>query len=147
MIISEEVYFDQGIDEISDFLDHHGVRGQKWGIRKQRRAENFVKVGKGMGRPGERIRSATNVGPIDLVKGRGFRGAAARKGARQKKAFKGKLTGRKVLTRVAAVRYQDVIPTSQSKKNTSAAVGASIAGYILVHQGTKLVKKAITSAA
>jgi hypothetical protein len=35
MIIEEEVYFQHDVDEISDFLDHHGVKGQKWGIRKQ----------------------------------------------------------------------------------------------------------------
>jgi hypothetical protein len=30
MIIDAEVYIDH---EVEDFLDHHGVKGQKWGIR------------------------------------------------------------------------------------------------------------------
>ena len=55
MIISEEVYFEHDLDEISDFLEHHGIKGQKWGIRNKitkgtravgrgaRKTGNFVK--------------------------------------------------------------------------------------------------------
>jgi hypothetical protein len=33
MIVTEEGYF---VDyEVQDFIDHHGVKGQKWGIRQQ----------------------------------------------------------------------------------------------------------------
>ena len=146
MIVDEEVYLDH---ELKDFFEHHGIKGQKWGVRKYRRMETHAKVGRGMGRTGERVRSAVNVGPIDLVKGRGFKGGARRRAARQKIAFDrvgtGKTTARNILTRVAAKRFQDILPTGQSKKNTSAAVGASVAGVILYKVGKRTVVKAVKS--
>jgi hypothetical protein len=146
MIISEEVYLGQGIDEIADFLEHHGVKGQKWGIRNKRRTNLHIKVGQGKGSPTERVRSAFDLGPIDIVKGRGFKGGAARKGVRQRTAAeniaKGKPTVRNVLTRAASVRQQDILPTSKSAHNTKAAVGSSIVAAILIGQGARIIKKA-----
>jgi hypothetical protein len=133
---------DQAVDE---FLEHHGVRGQKWGVRKLRRTQNFQQVGAGKGTTSQKFRAGYNTGPIDLVKGRGFRGGAARKGARQANANQlvnsGHRTTRATLTRLAGMRYQDVIPTNKAATNTTAAVGASLAGVILVKAGTTAVKK------
>lgn len=148
MLITEEGYF---VDyEVQEFIDHHGVKGQKWGIRNKRRTENFIQVGKGKGSPTQYARAAYNLGPIDLIKGRGVKGGSRRKGARQRKASNnfanGKATTRNLLTRLAAVRQQDIIPTSKSSKNTSAAVGASIAGAILISVGQTAIKNMIKKA-
>jgi hypothetical protein len=147
MIISEEAYLENDMIEISDFLDHHGVKGQKWGIRNKRRTQNYIDVGRGKATTSQKLRAAYNTGPIDLIKGRGFKGGAARKGAREKRASdniaNGKASARNILTRAAAIRSQDLIPTSKSRYNTKAAVGASIAGTILVNVGTTVIKRAI----
>ena len=147
MLIDEEVYL---VYEEEDFFEHHGIKGQKWGIRKQRRMENLRRVGQGDASTTQKLRAAYDTGPIDLVKGRGFKGGAARRSARQKKAFDnigtGKTTARNILTRVAAHRVQDLIPTSKSKTNTKAAVGATMAGLVLAKVGHHVVKRAIRSA-
>jgi hypothetical protein len=143
MIITKEVYLDT---ITNNFLEHFGVKGQKWGIRNKRRTNLHIKVGQGKGTPTEKLRSAYDLGPIDVIKGRGFKGGAARKGARQRTAAeniaKGQPTVRNILTRAASVRQQDILPTSKSAHNTKAAVGSSIVAAILVHQGTKVIKRA-----
>lgn len=147
MIVSEEVYLDHYFNDASNFMEHHGIRGQKWGIRNKRRTQNYVEVGKGKARPSQYARAAWNLGPIDLVKGRGIKGGAARKGTRQRTASeniaKGEASVRNILTRVASWRQQDLFPTSKSATNTKAAVGASVAGAILANIGYKILKSTI----
>lgn len=134
------------IDDVDDFLEHHGIRGQKWGIRNQRRANNKIMVGKGSkdATVGQKIRAYTDVGPIDLARGHGFRGAALRKGKRQIAAGKavhdGNATARQWLTRVGMLRQQDVIPTKKGSHNTRAALGASIAGAIVIANANTILK-------
>jgi hypothetical protein len=130
---------------VDDFLEHHGIRGQKWGIRKKRRAENFRQVGTGKATRMQKIRAGRSTGPIDLVKGGGFKGGAARKAKRITNANQlvesGHRTTRATLTRLKELHYQDIIPTSKSATNTKAAVGASVAGFVLANYGYVAVKK------
>ncbi len=115
-----------------------------WGVRRNRRANRFLKVGTGKGNNSEKLRSYTDLGPIDLVKGRGFKGGALRKGVRITNANKniknGEFKARSILTYAANTRQQDLLPTSKSAANTKAAIGASLAAAILISAGQGYLK-------
>jgi hypothetical protein len=151
MIIDEDIYLEHSdnnrtIDqEVDVFLEHFGVLGMKWGVRRERRANRFAKVGRGAGNKSEKLRSYTDLGPIDFVKGRGLRGGAARKGYRLKNANKnikaGKATVRNILTYGVNTRHQDIFPTSKKSTNTQAAVGATIAAAVLFSVGKSYLNR------
>lgn len=126
------------------YIEHYGVKGMQWGVRRDRRANTHVKVGEGLGNKSERIRSALTVGPVDLVKGGGFRGAAARRGKRQidrnARVRAGESSAKDKIAYYGGSKYQDVFPTGKSSTNTKAAVGATIAGYLVVANGIALAK-------
>ena len=136
MIITEEVY-----------LEHFGVKGMKWGVRRDRRAQTHAKVGRGEGTRGERLRSAVQIGPKDFIKGRGLQGAARIKGARQlernARVRSGQGSVRDKLAYVGGTRYQDMFPTGKSANNTKAAIGASVVGAFLFAQGAQILSKSL----
>jgi hypothetical protein len=127
-------------------LEHFGVKGMKWGVRRERRAQTHVNVGKGEGTRSEKIRSGATIGPVDFVKGRGFQGAAARKGERQQlrnaRVKSGESSVRDKIAYYGGSKYQDIFPTGKAATNTAAAVGASVAGAIIVNQALGMVFKA-----
>lgn len=137
-------------EDIDKFLEHFGVKGQQWGVRRYNRAQARVNVGKGKGTTGQKLRSYANLGPIDLIKGGGLRGGAARKGARQisrnDRVRAGESSVRDKLAYYGGTRYQDIIPTSRSKKNAKSALGASVAGAVLVSIGIAAAKSAVRGA-
>lgn len=124
MIIDEEV-----------FLEHYGVKGMQWGVRRNRRANSLVKVGAGKGGKSEKVRAALTVGPIDLIKGRGLKGGAGRKGMRQlqrnARVKAGEASVSDKLKYYGGSKYQDIFPTGKAATNTKAAIGASVAGYLV----------------
>lgn len=126
------------IDEAS-YIEHFGTKGMKWGVRRDRRVNNYRLVSKGGGNVGNKVRAYGDLGPIDLVKGRGFRGGSARKAERIANSTKniraGKAGARDILTRIANLRYQDMFPTGKAATDTSAGTRASIAGTILATSG------------
>ena len=142
--------------EESTYLEHYGVKGMRWGVRRDRRINTLRKAGSGKAKFNEKARAYTNkpllspiplLGPIDLVAGRGFRGAARRKANRNALAYErirtGESTVRDRLTQINNLKYQDVFPTSKAATNTSAAIGATIVGAILVGATQSAIKKAI----
>jgi len=121
VIIDEEVY-----------LEHFGVKGMQWGVRRQRREARLRNVARGkVGLAGKAAPVlgylggvAPRLGPIDLIKGRGIRGAAQRKSireaARSKRFKSGKAKVGDYLVRYGTLRPSDLIPvkTSNVKKKT-----------------------------
>mgnify|MGYP000376123347 CR=1 FL=1 len=104
------------IDEIDQyFLEHTGVKGMKWGVRRNRRAETLNRVGRGEGSGMDKVKAALNVSAVDLVKGRGLQGAAARKGARvtarNDRVQKGEGSVKDMLVYYGSTRYQDLLPS------------------------------------
>lgn len=83
---------DQQIDE---FLEHHGVKGQKWGIRNQQRLDRVARVARGTATRGERTSFAlTETSAVSLLRNRGIQGAAIARErelrARKKRILAGK---------------------------------------------------------
>lgn len=97
------------------FLDHTGVKGMKWGVRRNKRAETLNRVGRGEGSGKDKVKAALNVNAIDLIKGRGLQGAAARRGARvtarNDRVQKGEGSVKDMLVYYGSTRYQDLLPS------------------------------------
>jgi hypothetical protein len=97
------------------FLEHYGQKGMKWGVRRAKRASNLVKVGQGKGSKGEKFKAAMNVSAVDLVRGKGLKGAAAAKGKRiqdrTKRIKNGNAKARDLLIHYGSTRYTDLIPS------------------------------------
>lgn len=47
--------------EVEDFLEHHGIKGQRWGIRREN-LDRISRVAKGTGRVAKRVALATGRG-------------------------------------------------------------------------------------
>ena len=45
------------LQEDIDFLEHFGVKGMQWGVRRDRRAAALVKVGSGQGTTSQKVRA------------------------------------------------------------------------------------------
>ena len=133
--------------DVDEFLAHYGVKGMKWGVRRDRRANNLVKVGAGRGSATDKLRAYAFTSPYDRVKGKGLRGGAARRGTRQlarnARVRAGESSAKDKLLFYGGSKHQDIFPTGKSSVNTTAAIGASIAGVILVNQGMTLVQKSL----
>jgi hypothetical protein len=143
MIIDEDVY-----------LAHHGVKGMKWGVRRQRRIDRISRAGQPGSTKASRARtllSTTPTGPVDLVKGRGLRGGAARKAtriqSRTDRLAAGEGRVRDVLMHIGGTRLSDILPVKSKNigkktfmdndKMVLAATGGLIAGRLLARVGTK----------
>ncbi len=135
------------LQEDIDFLTHAGVKGMKWGVRRQRRANTHVNVGKGKGTKSERLRSAATVSPLDLARGKGFKGAARIRGKRQTernaRVAAGEASVKDKIAFYGGSRYQDMFPTGKSSNNTKAAIGASVVGVIIASQVSGMVGRAL----
>lgn len=91
-----------------EFLEHHGVKGQRWGIRKapQRlsrfdeqnigRLSRATRVAKGTGSVGDKTKTLGRQSLVSLIRGGGLKGAAANDvaqlTARRKRIKQGKAT-------------------------------------------------------
>lgn len=152
MIIDEEAY-----------LEHFGVKGMKWGVRRQRREARLRDIATGKSGAAGKATAFTGyfggptlprLGPIDLIRGGGIRGAAYRKSLREaarSKRFKtGKARTSDYLVRYGTLRASDFIPVRSSnvgKKtivdNRKVALAASGAAIV----ATMLAKSAVRRAA
>ena len=109
-------------------LEHFGVKGMQWGVRRQRREARLRDVASGKSGTAGKLTNFTGyigggtlprLGPVDLIKGGGIEGAAERKSRREKSRSdrfkKGKATAGDYVVRYGLLRPSDLIPVS--KKN------------------------------
>ena len=152
------------IDEQTDaFLEHYGVRGMQWGVRRTRRTQRLARAAAADSSAASRARAVGigglgvvrlrgRVGPIDLVKGGGIRGGAARKVdrvlAREQRIKTGKATTSDILMRVGSTRVTDIVPVrdkNTGKKtfmdNDKAIVAAAGAVFVAQYLGRRAVRK------
>lgn len=162
MIITEEVYFQNLQDQrdaiVDDFFEHHGVRGMRWGVRRQRRVDLLKRAAKKTGYPSGIAKTRSmlgygpKLGPIDLIKGRGLSGGFQRKSqrmqARLKRIKRGRATTMDQIHRVGSFRLSDAIPVRAKnvhnpkvgtvKRDTAAValLGTAMVVQYLARRGT-----------
>ena len=105
-------------------LDHSGVKGMKWGVRKRARIDRTISVGRGKKGALNKARVYSKTNPIDLIKTGSLRKSAARKGKRMtarnaRLATKGQAKVRDYLVEIGTARYTDIFPSFRSKKLTA----------------------------
>lgn len=147
--MNEEDFIDQLL------LEHAGIKGMKWGVRRERRRQAYVRGGVKVKEGGSRaakIRTAAKLGPIDLIRGRGIVGGAQRKskrwGAQLERFDKGQATALDLVKRYGSMHARDLIPVREKnvglKRGRKAdiavvtAAGALFAAGII---GNRIAKK------
>lgn len=144
MIIDSETY-----------LEHYGIKGMRWGVRRERRQQGLERAGIKGGPKISKVRAVARVGPVDLVKGRGITGGAARKAARVRGQMnrwdRGEATTLDTIKRIGSTRVQDLLPGTQKmldKKTTVradyavvAATGAYFVGRMVLNQAVKKAQR------
>lgn len=137
--------------QIDSYFKHAGVKGMKWGVRRERRVERLATAGKKNSTGISKVRAATNLfprAPVDLVKGRGVTGGAARRADRQRarnarvKSKSGEASVKDFLVYYGGTRFEDIVApvrTSRVNKPNNPAqdkyavtlYGASLAARVL----------------
>ncbi len=149
--LSDEEIDDYFLNEKGeDWLEHHGVKGQQWGVRRNRRANSLAEVGSGKGTTTQKLRALATMTPLDILRGRGLKTAArirsTRQLARNERVKEGEASVKDKIAFYGGSRYQDIFPTGKPATNTHAMLGASIAGAIVVSMGTQVIKRALANA-
>lgn len=110
--------------DVDDFLEHFGIKGQKWGVRKEARAQNKA------------LNKAGRQANIDRTR-ESFKSVSARNQFKNAKAQyhhdkidKGSREARKILNKTRSNLGKDYA-TSQMAKNGKEIIGALAVGTIL----------------
>lgn len=67
--------------QTDDFLAHYGVKGMKWGQRKQSQADTLRRVGSGNSSTADKVRAVGGMSTLDVMRGGGNVKKAATKKA------------------------------------------------------------------
>jgi hypothetical protein len=145
------------LQEDLDFLEHVGIKGMKWGVRRNRRAELFTKRANHKANLVEKAYVQTHLGVIDRVRGRGTTGGAKRKGerlqGRNSRVQGGEASVVDMLLYYGTFKYKDLVPVRGKNKDTkdrnkralSVVVGAGLTpvAVSLARYGAETVGKAL----
>lgn len=111
-------------EEIDTVLVHFGVKGMRWGVRRDTRAQSLIRYAEGKGTRGDKFRRYATRGPLAIVsKKYGTREQRvalankllAKEGQRMldrnKRVREGKASIKDILGYVGDTRIYDIIPT------------------------------------
>lgn len=93
--------------EVEEFLEHHGVKGQQWGVRNEIRLQTARKVASGKGTTGEKASVLAKQSAISLIRGHGFQGAAKNDAIRLAARKKRIKTGQAKVSDILAIHGGD----------------------------------------
>jgi hypothetical protein len=118
MTVQEADPYDEEL--VDHFLDHHGVKGMHWGIRKRLRIERTAGVGRGQKGFIKKTRVYSHTNPIDFIRTGSLRKSAARKARRMSRrnerlATKGEAKVRDYLAEAGTARLTDILPSVRQK--------------------------------
>lgn len=104
-------------DTVDDMLEHYGVKGMKWGVRRQGRISTLSKVGAGKGSRMDKFKAYMQLpfGAISVAKAGGLQKAAANRADRVKSAdariAAGERKAKDLLTKASSTRIEDLAPS------------------------------------
>ena len=151
------------IIDAEDYVEHYGVKGMKWGVRKQQRAHKMKRTAtqkqknKARAAAGQKTPKGQKVGPLERLRTFGdtaltpttikdiattgsLNVAQIRKAERIQDRIarreKGKASVSDNLAYYANFRAQDLTPTKRGPKDTKINVGASFAGQLITYPVT-----------
>jgi hypothetical protein len=124
MITEEEAYLNHMADIGEEYLEHFGVKGMQWGVRRRLRIARTAAVGKTTGNRGnflDKTRVHYKANPIDLVRTFSWKKSAARKSARMIRrnnalVSSGKGKVRSFIPFMYSTRVSDILPSVGSKR-------------------------------
>lgn len=92
----------------ADFLAHYGVKGMKWGKRKQAALESNTRLAKGEGTKKDKLKLGLSVSGLELLKARGS-------GARVAQMRMNKLVNQKARVEAGQATLRDKLEMVGSK--------------------------------
>lgn len=117
-------------EDIDTWFEHSGVKGMKWGTRREKTRQRIVRVGQGKGTLRDKIAVGAGSSTHDLVRGKGFKGAAQIRGQRQtdRKAriLNGEATAKDALRQAGSFRMTDIGTSKKGTKTTKSGANKSI---------------------
>ena len=129
------------LPEDAEFLEHFGMKGMKWGVRRQRRAESTARVGRGEGGGASKLRAvgtAVSRHPIDILRGHAnlaktSKITATRQISRNKRVQSGHGSAMDIIKYYGSTRFQDLIPvkSKNAKLGMNAKKGKNMRGDVL----------------
>jgi len=69
------------MDEVEEFLAHYGVKGMKWGVRKQNQLDNYTRVADGKASVTQRLNVYASMSLLEIAVAGGGKKAAANRAA------------------------------------------------------------------
>lgn len=99
-------------DQIDSYFEHAGVKGMKWGVRKQKRLDRLNRVAAGQGNRRDRANvRLTEISSKNYVKNKGLEGAArskaSRMSARRDRILRGEATAKDLIAHYGGDRLWD----------------------------------------
>ena len=126
-------------EDVEAFLEHYGVRGQKWGVRrKQNRALNKASRQKDWEAQGKEVGEARANVKTGKTK-KEFK--QAKKEYKANKEKLGSREARKILNQAREKKYNEIDKSQQAKNKKEAAAILGIVGAVIVGQAFLNAKK------
>jgi hypothetical protein len=139
----------QGSLLVGSVLEHHGVKGMKWGVHHQRELELHSRVANGTGSALDKAAVLSRMSAIDLAKNKGSVVSFAKKKAEKLQAQKervqsGKATLRDKIELASSYSAEDALRSATNKPR--AEHSAMTVEDVLSHHGIKGMKWGVRSA-
>lgn len=99
-------------DNTDAFLEHFGVKGMKWGVRREKHLNSLKRTAEGTGSFKDKYVAINSVSALDLFRGKGFQGALRMKISeledRKTRTTEGKRIAGDVLSDLGLVGYANL---------------------------------------
>lgn len=99
---------------IVDYVEHHGTKGMKWGVRRERRLNTLKRVADGQASGKDMLNAMSMIRGKEIVRSKGIKNAARKKvkkeEARKKRIEMGKATTIDLLRHIGSSRLSDLRP-------------------------------------